>query len=461
MTPKELVFATIEHKPTPRAPWIPFAGAYGSRLKGYTATEMFKDGDKLYECMIEVNKMFRPDGQCCIFDLQIEAEILGCDLVWADDGPPSVASHPLAPDDPDDEDELPEIPCECTIPGPNDGRIPEIVKAMKKIKAEVGQTTALYGCITGPFTLMSHLRGSQIFMDMYDEDEWVQDLMQYTKKVAFKMADYFIDAGMDVIAVVDPLISQISTSHFEEFCAEPFTELFEHIKQQGAKSAFFVCGDATRNIEVMCKTGCDSISVDENVDMRAAKAICDKYEVAIGGNIPLTTTMLHGTQMDNMKYCVDLYDSFADKTGLIIASGCDMPYGVPFENTIGCMQAVQQIDSVREMVKDYVAAEEELPDVELPDYANLSKPLLEAMTLDPATCAACTYMVKACDEIKEIFGDQIDYSVYKYTIKEDIARFKKMGVGHLPSLYINGELVYSSIVPSKKELEDKIRSYMK
>ena len=457
MTPKELVFATLDYQPTPRAPWIPFAGAYASRLKGYTATEMFQDGDKLAECMLEVNRVFKPDGQCCIFDLQIEAEILGCGLAWADDGPPSVSSHPLDSDD----DEMPEIPCDCTLPGPNDGRIPEIVKAMKKVKAEVGDKTALYGCITGPFTLASHLRGTNIFMDMYDEDEWVQDFMEYTTKVACKMADYFIEAGMDVIAVVDPLISQISTDHFEEFCMKPFSKVFAHIHEKGARSSYFVCGDATRNIDVMCQTGCNSISVDENVNMQTAKAITDKYKVAIGGNIPLTTLMLHGTQEENMKYCVDLYDSFENKTGLIIASGCDMPYGVPFENTIGCMQAVLQTDMVREMVKNYVAVEEEVIDVELPDYEHLERPLVEAMTLDPATCAACTYMAAACDDMKALFGDAIDYDIYKYTIKEDIARFKKMGVEHLPSVYINGELAFSSIVPSKAEFEAKIRSYLK
>ena len=77
---------------------------------------------------------------------------------------------------------------------------------------------------------------------------------------------------------------------------EPFSKLFAHIKQLGAYSSFFVCGDATRNIEVMCKTKPDSISVDENVDIMAAKEITDKYDVVIGGNIPLTTIMLHGNQ---------------------------------------------------------------------------------------------------------------------------------------------------------------------
>jgi len=454
MVSKELIFSAIKHKPTPRAPWIPFAGVYSARLKGYTATEFLQDEDKMFECLMEVNKMFRPDGQCCIFDLQIEAEILGSDLVWADDSPPSVSGHPLEGDDL-------VVPCECTIPGPNDGRIPMVCNVMRRMKAAVGDTTALYGLITGPFTLASHLRGSDIFMDMFDDDEYVHDLLDYCNKVAKKMADYFIEAGMDVIAVVDPLISQISTNHFEEFMTEPFSDLFAHIKEKGAYSAFFVCGDATRNIDVMCQTGCDCISVDENVNLNVAKEICDKYEVSIGGNIPLTTVMLHGTQKDNMKFCVDLLDSFEDKTGLIVASGCDMPYGVPFENTVGCMQAVQQTESVREIIKDYVAEEEEEIEVELPDYANLEKPLMEVCTLDPLSCAACGYMVAASDEAKATFGDAIDYKVYKYTIKEDIARFKKMGVPNLPSLYINGQLMYKSIIPSREELENAIRSFMK
>lgn len=453
MTPKALLLAALDYQPTPRPAWIPFAGVYAARLKGYTATAFLQDEDKMVECLLEVNRMFKPDGQCCIFDLQLEAEVLGCDLVWADDGPPSVASHPLANDG-----EI-EVPCECTIPGPQDGRIPLVCNAMRRVKAEVGDTTALYGLITGPFTLASHLRGSDIFMDMFDDEDAVHALLAYCRKVACRMADYFIDAGMDVIAVVDPLISQISSAHFEEFMSEPFAALFAHIRSRGKYTSFFVCGDATRNLEGMCRTGCHSISVDENVNLNAAKAICDRYRVSVGGNIPLTTTMLHGTQMDNMKYCVDLIDSFENKTGLVVASGCDMPYNVPFENTIGCMQAVRETDSIREVVKDYIAEDSTL-DVELPDYARLEKPLVEAFTLDPATCAACTYMVAASDEAKAAFGDAIDYRVYKYTIKEDIARTKKMGVPNLPSLYINGQLKFQSIIPSKEELEKAIREVL-
>ena len=106
------------------------------------------------------------------------------------------------------------VPCECTIPTAEDGRLPLVLDVMRRMKAAVGDTTALYGLICGPFTLASHLRGNNIFMDMFDNDEYVTELLAFCNKVACKMADYYIDAGMDVIAVVDPLISQISSDHF-------------------------------------------------------------------------------------------------------------------------------------------------------------------------------------------------------------------------------------------------------
>ncbi len=136
---------------------------------------------------------------------------------------------------------------------------------------------------------------------------------------------------------------------------------------------------------------------------------------------------------------------------LIVAPGCDMPYDVPVDNGIGVAQAVLHTDEVREMVKNYVSQEEDI-DVELPDYGALTRPFVEVFTLDPATCAACTYMASAVEEVKPEYEDRVDFALYKYTIKEDIARCKKMGVTNLPSIYINGQLKFKSIIPSREEL---------
>ena len=160
-----------------------------------------------------------------------------------------------------------------------------------------------------------------------------------------------------------------------------------------------------------------------------------------------------------MKYVVDLLDSLPQKKNFILSPGCDMPFNVPVENTIGVAQAVLQTETVREMVKNYVAEDDGI-EVEIPDYEHLEKPFVEVFTLDSATCAACTYMLGAAVEAKTAFGDAIDMVEYKFTEKENIARCKKMGVKNLPSIYINGQLKFSSIVPSKEELDAAIREVL-
>lgn len=451
MTPKELLFTTLRHEVTPRAPWVPFSGVHSGFLTGTDAIQVLTDEDALVNSLLAVNRLYKPDGQPVVFDLQLEAEILGCELVWTKDGPPSVSSHPLA--------DTMTVPCRCTLPTPEKGRLPLVLNAMRRMKQEVGDTTALYGLICGPFTLASHLRGNDLFMDMYDDEEYVQQLLAFCTECGKRMSDYFIEAGMDVIAVVDPLVSQISSQHFEDFLSGPYKELFDHIRGKGVFSSFFVCGDATRNIEAMCQTGPDSICVDENVDIIAAKAITDRYNIVIGGNIPLTSIMLHGSQQDNMKYVVDLLDKLPEYRNFIVAPGCDMPYAVPVENAIGAAQAALETESVRKMVENYISDTFDA-DVELPDYEHLPRPLVEVCTLDSATCAACTYMMGAATEAKERFGDSIDMVEYKFTVKENIARFKKMGVQKLPSIYINGELKFSSLIPSKEELDAAIREVL-
>jgi len=449
MTGKERLFAALRHQPLDSVPWVPFAGVHAGKFKGYTAREVLTNADRLLESLLEVNRVYAPDGQPVLFDLQVEAEILGGDLYWAEETPPTVVSHPL-------EHSL-TIPDR--LPDETSGRLPLILDVMRRMKTAVGDHTALYGLVTGPFTLAAHLRGTDIFTDMFDHPDFVHELIAYTNRVAARMSELYIAAGMDVIAVVDPMVSQISKRHFSSLLSDPFTRLFGLIRARGAFSSFFVCGDATRNIEVMCQTHPDCISIDENVDMVAAKAITDRYNITIGGNIPLTTVMLLGTQQDNMKFTVDLLEKLGTHN-VIISPGCEMPYDTPFENTIGVMEAVRNPARIRESLRDYHAAEIDLESVILPDYAHLERPLIEVFTLDSDSCAACMYMWAAARHVGEALGGAVDLVEYKFNNRENIARCVKMGIKNLPSIYINGRLEYSSIIPSSEELRRKIEQYL-
>lgn len=449
---KELILKTLRHEKTDEIPWIPFAGVHAGQLKGYTAEEMLTNADYIVESLKEVNKLYMPDGLPVLFDLQVEAEILGCDLLWAKDNPPSVKSHPLG--------EEKTLPCTCMMPTPESGRMPMILDAMKRTKEEIGDDVALYGLICGPFTLASHLRGSDIFMDMMKDKGYVKDLMAFCGQVAVKMCEMYIDAGMDVIAVVDPLISQVSPRMIEKQLSEAFVGVFDYIRSRDCLSSFFVCGNATSQIEVMCKMGPDGVSIDENVDLAKAKEVTDKYNITIGGNIPLTTTMLHGTQEDNIKSVIDLMDSVEDKTNFIVSPGCDMPYATPRENTIACAQAVKNPESSRKLIENYESSFDDI-EVEIPDYANADKVIIELFLLDPEQCAACTYMLASVEDNFEYIKDMAEYRVYKYFIKEDIARTRKMGVANLPTMCINGEQKFISIIPSRDELVEAVKAAAK
>jgi uroporphyrinogen decarboxylase len=452
LTGKELLLGTLRHEKMPAVPWVPFAGVHAGKLRGYTALEVLKDGDKLFESLVAVNQVYDPDGQPVIFDLQVEAEILGCELVWAESGPPTVATHPLS-----DHMDLP-----ARLPEAGDGRLPLILDVMRRMKAEVGEKTALYGLVCGPMTLASHLRGTEIFMDMFDHTDYLNDLLDFCKKVTLRMAELYQQAGMDVIAVVDPLVSQVSPRHFKQFLLKPYTEVFTGIRQIEAFSSLFVCGDATKNIDVMCQSGPDSISIDENIDLAAAKLITDRYNITIGGNIPLTTCMLLGNQQDNMKFVVDLLEKVnqTQPGNFILAPGCDMPYDTPTENVVGVLQAVRDPESTRKMLESYQSHTFDI-EVTLPDYEHLTAPLVEVFTLDSDTCAACGYMVGAANRAVTEVGEAVQIVEYKFTRPENIARCVKMGVKNLPSLYINGELKYSSIIPSNRELIEEIKHAMK
>jgi len=450
MTGKEIIYKVLKHEEVPRPAWIPFAGVHAGKLKGYDARDVYQDGDKLFESLMEVNKIYNPDGQVILFDLQLEAEILGCEIKWSKDGPPCVMDSPLAGNN--------EIPIKSITK--TDGRLPMVLDVVRRMKKAVGEQTALYGLFCGPFTLASHLRGTKLFRDLKKDPEYVEKIMTYATEMSLQMCRFYLDEGVDVVVPVDPVVSQVSKTYFSNYISGCYEKIFNYIRENNAFSSFFVCGDATHIVELMCHTGPDSISLDENVSLPAAKKTTDKYNVVIGGNIPLTTIMLFGNQMDNMKATIDLIDSLDNnKKNLIIAPGCDMPYATPIENTIAVSHAVLETEKAREMVANYELSDIDM-EIDLPDYKNLEKPIVEAFTLDSTACAACTYMWGVAKEAKAHFGDKIDVVEWRYNTIENIARTKKMGVAQLPSLYINGELEYSSIIPNLDDLIKEIEEVL-
>lgn len=86
--------------------------------------------------------------------------------------------------------------------------------------------------------------------------------------------------------------------------------------------------------------------------------------------------------------------------------------------------------------------------------------MVEVFTLDSATCAACGYMLGAAERVTAELAGQVDMVEYRFTRPENVARMKKLGGQHLPAIYVNGQLKYSSIIPSNQQFLAELQPYL-
>lgn len=443
MNQKQLVLNAIRCKEVERIPWVPFVGCHAASLIHVDCESYFKSKKDIVEGVSKAIELYNPDGIPTMFDLQLEAEAMGCGLTYAKDNPPAVSTHVL-----EQGKELSEL----KVPTEQDGRLPVVLAATRELVAKYGDQVAMYGLITGPFTLALHLKGTDIFYDMIDEPEEVEKLMQFCEKVARKMARMYIEAGVDIVALVDPMTSQISPDNFEEFVLPYAKNVFDDIHAQGKLGSMFVCGDATRNIDAMCRTHCDNLCIDENVDLGYAVKTAQPYGVSVGGNIKLTLTMLFGTPYDNMMDATNCMQIGGNK-GFILSPGCDMPYATPVEN----VQAVTK--TVHGDVKDIFHEGDVMDGVtyKLPDYKNADRVIIDCITLDSESCAACQYNMEAVRTAAKGLEDKLDIREHKIKQKEGVACMLSLGATNVPTICVDGVIKYVSILPTTEEMAECFR----
>jgi uroporphyrinogen decarboxylase len=443
---KELVLQAIRCEETERVPWVPFVGCHGASLIGASAKDYFRDVEVMVAGQEKAIELYRPDGIPVTFDLQIEAEVLGCGLQWSADNPPAVHQHV--------EEEV--WRHERRLPSLEEGRIPLVMEATRRLR-EAHPELALYGLITGPFTLAMHLAGANLFMEMYDNAEGVLELVEYCRRVGAVLADGYLEAGADIIAVVDPMTSQIGPEQFEAFVTPACTALFDHIRGGGGYSSFFVCGHAQKNIAVMADTGPDNVSIDENIPLDFVRNQCLSRGVSFGGNMRLTTVMLMGNAEQNAAHALECMD-IGGRKGFLLAPGCDMPYAVPAEN-VRAIAGVVHEEYKREVARELLdhGAEEAGPLLDMSDYGRADKVIVDVITLDSEACAPCQYMVEAVKGVVPEFQELVIWREHKIKRPESVAFMSSLMVRNVPTICIDGRIAFVSSIPRREELISAIQ----
>ena len=81
---------------------------------------------------------------------------------------------------------------------------------------------------------------------------------------------------------------------------------------------------------------------------------------------------------------------------------------------------------------------------------------IDVLTLDSVQCAACGYMMESIAALPDDIQGMIEYSEWSIKNKEGIGKFMELKGKVLPSICIEGDLVFESIIPQYEELIDEM-----
>jgi len=248
---------------------------------------MLKDPKLLAKGIVHTAKRYKADGIPLLFDLSVEANSIGCDLKWWPDNVPSVTNHPCSGKTPSE--------AGLSLPTKDSGRWPIIFEAARIAKPQLEELDcAMMGLFCGPLTLASHLAGVRIFTDCYKKKEFAHEVIKFAGQVGAIAAQFYADMGCDIIAIVDPVASQIKSETFKEFVTPNCQEAIKTIHAAEKTSSFFICGDCTKVMEDVCTLGTHGFAIDEQLNLVFVRDMARKHGVGFGGNLKLTLALSLG-----------------------------------------------------------------------------------------------------------------------------------------------------------------------
>jgi hypothetical protein len=81
---------------------------------------------------------------------------------------------------------------------------------------------------------------------------------------------------------------------------------------------------------------------------------------------------------------------------------------------------------------------------------------IDVLTLDAVQCAACTYMMESIAALPDDVQALIAYQEWSIKNKESLQKFMELKGKVLPTICIENDLVFESIIPQYEELIDAL-----
>jgi len=257
------------------------------------------------------------------FSQTFEAEALGCKLKPGKNVDGSEGIPGIEPQPPYTLDDTPVFPDDFL----SRGKIPELLKAVRILKEEVGEKVPIVGGIVGPFSIAGALLDIvPLLRATIKAPDKIRPFLEVAEKAGTALANALIQAGADIIACEDMTASPelIAPNTYVDFELEFQRRQFEAIS---APKILHICGNVDFIVESLGQTGADVLSLEPKASPNLAREKCGPNIILMGGVD--TAITLFWKDPETVKAVCE--QSIADGIQ-ILAPGCAISPGTPLEN---------------------------------------------------------------------------------------------------------------------------------
>jgi len=331
----ERIKAAVDFKTTDRVPVIAQIFGHAATLAGVDLRDYVQDGVLLARCQIQALERYDYDAVFALMDVSVETEAVGSKLNYRANQYPDIKAYALSSGA--DIGSL-------SIPNPQKAaRMPELLKAVKRLRQEVGNDVLVVGCVVGPMTLTTQLLGIETALYLaIDEPERFMDLLNFATEVVIQFGIAQIEAGAHLPIVFDPSSSPavIPPQFYREFVLPRLERLFSKLKQTGALANWLhTAGPTEALLPFYPLAGVDIANFDYCVTPSDALQAIPR--TCLNGNIKSLSFIDETPEMIE-KESSKLLDRFADRGGFILSSGCEIPPESKPENIAAMVSATRR-----------------------------------------------------------------------------------------------------------------------
>ncbi|MBP2636246.1 MAG: hemE 6 [Firmicutes bacterium] len=338
MTPKERIEAVLSGKPFDRIPCSINPHYHAAKLIGVNHWDCYFSAEKVAEVQLASHQIFGAEAVIAGPGLHGIAEAAGSTVVYPkEENSPYISEFAIR-----EEGDLERL----TVPNPwVKGHLPIHLSALQILIDRLGTKVPVTTNVAGPFTVAANLRGTEPFLrDLYQNSEFAHRLLHYALESTLAYVREAAKTGVK-ISIADPTASTslISPGHFYEYAFPYLEKLAGQIKSlTGSAPSLHICGNTKKIWQHMADTGAGILSLDDTVDLAAAK-ITVGSRTALLGNVKPTATMFLGKPADVLEEAKEcLRKAYDNPKGYILALGCGLPMKAPVENIHALFQAARE-----------------------------------------------------------------------------------------------------------------------